>query len=199
MPGHAGSFVFGRLGDVELLVQAGRYHLYEGHSPDVVAAPVRVAAELGVGMFVLTNAAGGIRSSLRPGDIVLLEDHINLMGRNPLEGVVRSGEARFPDMGAPYDAELRLLAVRGLPPGRIALTTAPRLAVAIGIGSVLGWLIAWAVISSLRPSSNMEASALLRSVTWVLAAAAAALVLVAGVVGFVADGFADARRRRVQG
>ena len=111
VPGHAGKLVFGRLGGVEVLVQAGRYHMYEGHSPDVVAAPVRVAAELGVGTFVLTNAAGGIRPSLQPGDIVLLEDHINLMGRNPLEGVVRSREARFPDMGAPYDAELRLLAV----------------------------------------------------------------------------------------
>jgi purine-nucleoside phosphorylase len=111
VPGHAGRFVFGRLAGVEVLVQAGRYHLYEGHAPDVVAAPVRVAAELGIRTLVLTNAAGGIRGTLRPGDIVLLEDHINLMFRSPLVGPVRKDEVRFPDMSAPYDAELRLLAI----------------------------------------------------------------------------------------
>jgi hypothetical protein len=93
--------------------------------------------------------------------------------------------------------ELRLLAVRGMPPSRIAAHAAPRLAAAIAIGSLLGWLIAWAVISVFGPSSNLEASALARSVVWVVAAAASALVLVAGVVGYVGDGFADARRRRV--
>src|SRR5688572_5970485 len=75
VPGHAGRFVLGHLGGAEVLVQSGRYHLYEGHSPDVVTAPVRVAAELGVQTLVLTNAAGGIRGSLQAGDIVLLEDH----------------------------------------------------------------------------------------------------------------------------
>jgi purine-nucleoside phosphorylase len=111
VPGHAGRFVFGRLGGTEVLVQSGRYHMYEGHGPDVVAAPVRVAAELGVKTLVLTNAAGGIRATLHPGDIVLLEDHLNLMGRNPLVGPIHEGEERFPDMSAPYDAALRLLAV----------------------------------------------------------------------------------------
>jgi purine-nucleoside phosphorylase len=85
--------------------------LYEGHSPDVVAAPVRVMAELGVKTLVVTNAAGGLRAKLEPGDLVLLEDHINLTGRSPLVGPVREGEERFPDMSAPYDPELRLLAV----------------------------------------------------------------------------------------
>ena len=121
VPGHAGRFVCGRMAGAEVLVQAGRYHLYEGHAPDVVAAPVRVAAELGVETLVLTNAAGGIRDSLHPGDIVLLEDHINLMSQSPLVGRVREGESRFPDMGASYDAELRLLAVEAAAEVGVAL------------------------------------------------------------------------------
>lgn len=109
--GHAGKFVAGRLAGAEVLFQSGRYHLYEGHSADVVAAPVRVMAELGVDTLVLTNAAGGIRAKLEPGDLVLIEDHINLTSRSPLVGPVREGEERFPDMSAPYDPQLRLLAV----------------------------------------------------------------------------------------
>lgn len=111
VPGHEGSFVVGRLDGVEVLVQRGRYHMYEGHAPDVVAAPVRVAARLGVERLVLTNAAGGVRPSLEPGDLVLLEDHINLMAQSPLVGLVQDGEERFPDMSEPYDAELRRIAL----------------------------------------------------------------------------------------
>jgi purine-nucleoside phosphorylase len=70
-----------------------------------------VLAALGVGTIVLTNAAGGVRANLDAGDLVLLEDHINLTGRSPLVGSVQQGEERFPDMSAPYDPELRLLAV----------------------------------------------------------------------------------------
>jgi purine-nucleoside phosphorylase len=121
VPGHAGRLVLGRLAGTEVLVQAGRYHLYEGHAPDVVVAPVRVMAELGVKILVLTNAAGGIRSTLHPGDIVLLEDHLNLMFRSPLVGRVRESEERFPDMSAPYDAELRLLAVEAAAEAGVAL------------------------------------------------------------------------------
>jgi purine-nucleoside phosphorylase len=109
--GHAGRFVAGRLDGAEVLFQQGRFHLYEGHAPDVVAAPVRVVAELGVDTLVLTNAAGGLRPSLEPGDLVVLDDHINLMGRSPLVGPVRPGEARFPDMTAPYDRGLQALAL----------------------------------------------------------------------------------------
>jgi hypothetical protein len=93
--------------------------------------------------------------------------------------------------------ELRLLAVRGTSPARIAWHVAPRLAAAIGAGSVAGWVIAWLVISAFGPSSNLEAGALARSVVWVVAAAVLALVLVAAVVGFAGDGFADVRARRV--
>jgi purine-nucleoside phosphorylase len=110
--GHAGRYVAGRLSGRDVLLQAGRFHLYEGHAPEVVAAPVRVAAELGIGIVILTNAAGGVDPALEPGDIVLVEDHLNLMFRSPLIGAVREGEDRFPDMSEPYDLRLRELAVR---------------------------------------------------------------------------------------
>jgi len=110
-PGHEGRFVAGRLGGADVLFQCGRYHLYEGHTADVVGAPVRVAATLGVEALVLTNAAGGIRPSLQPGDLVLLDDHINLMAQSPLVGAVPAEEVRFPDMTAPYDSGLAQLAL----------------------------------------------------------------------------------------
>ncbi|MDP2959049.1 MAG: purine-nucleoside phosphorylase [Longimicrobiales bacterium] len=108
--GHAGRFVGGRLGGRWVLVQAGRYHVYEGHPGDVVAAPVRLSAALGVRTLLLTNAAGGVDPELEPGDLVLLSDHLNLMCRNPLMGPVADGEVRFPDMSWPYDPELQELA-----------------------------------------------------------------------------------------
>lgn len=109
--GHAGRYVAGKLGGVEVLLQCGRFHLYEGHPADLVAAPVRLAAELGVQALVLTNAAGGIRPSLEPGDLVVLRDHLNFQGTSPLVGPVRDGDARFPDMSTAYDQQLRRLAL----------------------------------------------------------------------------------------
>ena len=109
--GHAGRYVVGRLGGVDVLLQCGRFHCYEGHPPEVVAAPVRVAAALGVRVVVFTNAAGAIRGTLEPGDLVLLEDHLNLMFGSPLSGPVHPGETRFPDMSCPYDAVLSRLAL----------------------------------------------------------------------------------------
>ena len=105
--GHGGRFVFGRLDGHPVLIQAGRVHAYEGHPPHVLVAPVRILAELGVTSLILTNAAGGIRPGLQPGDLVLLEDQINLSFRAPLVGPVRPGEERFPDMSAPFDPALR--------------------------------------------------------------------------------------------
>jgi len=104
--GHAGRFVGGRLAEVPVLVQAGRYHAYEGHPMDVVAGTVRVAVRLGVEAAVLTNAAGGVRPDLAPGDLLLIRDHVNLMGRSPLIGPPGAGERRFPDMSEPYDPRL---------------------------------------------------------------------------------------------
>jgi len=104
--GHAGRFVAGRLGGRSVLVQSGRYHAYEGHPYEVVVAPVRIAHLLGATTFIVTNAAGGIREGLRPGDIVGIVDHLNLHFRSPLRGPVREGETRFPDMTRAYDPGL---------------------------------------------------------------------------------------------
>jgi purine-nucleoside phosphorylase len=109
--GHAGRYVAGMLSGVEVLLQCGRFHLYEGHRAELVATPVRLAAELGVQALVLTNAAGGIRASLELGDLVVLRDHLNFQGASPLVGPVREGDARFPDMSTAYDPQLRRLAL----------------------------------------------------------------------------------------
>ena len=108
--GHKGELVAGTLDGVPVLVQSGRFHLYEGHEADVAALPVRVMATLGVRTLIVTNAAGGVRLTFRPGTLMLIADHINLMFRNPLTGPVLEGEERFPDMSEPYDATLRTLA-----------------------------------------------------------------------------------------
>lgn len=108
--GHAGELVAGTLEGVSVLMQSGRFHLYEGHAPEVAALPVRVFATLGVRTIILTNAAGGIRRTFAPGTLMLISDHINLMGRNPLVGHAVEDETRFPDMTDPYDTGLRALA-----------------------------------------------------------------------------------------
>lgn len=104
--GHGGRFVHGRLGATEVIVQAGRYHVYEGHPLDVVVAPVRILAVLGVEAAIMTNAAGAIHPILGPGDVVLLDDVLNLTFRSPLAGPVVGQESRFPDMSRPFDPEL---------------------------------------------------------------------------------------------
>ena len=108
--GHAGELVAGTLEGMPVLVQSGRFHLYEGHSPATGALPVRVFATLGIDTLIVTNAAGGLRQSFTAGTLMLITDHINLMGRNPLVGPVEPGEERFPDMSEPYDKGLRSLA-----------------------------------------------------------------------------------------
>ncbi len=110
--GHAGELVIGSLAGQSVIAQSGRFHMYEGHSADVSALPVRVFAELGVGTVILTNAAGGIRRSFTPGTIMLITDHLNLTGRSSLVGGVLPGETRFPDMSVAYDADLRARAKR---------------------------------------------------------------------------------------
>lgn len=110
VPGHAGELVLGRLGGEAVLCQSGRFHGYEGHDAATVALPVRVFAELGIGTLIVTNAAGGIRRDFRPGTLMRIDDHINLTFGNPLFGPRLAVEPRFPDMAAPYDAELAALA-----------------------------------------------------------------------------------------
>ncbi len=109
--GHAGSFVFGDLAGRAVLIQAGRYHLYEAYPAEIVVAPIRLAVRLGVGMVVLSNATGGVHPSLEPGDLLVLDDQLNFQWRNPLIGPVLPGEPRFPDMSEPFDKELQRLAL----------------------------------------------------------------------------------------
>lgn len=108
--GHRGELVVGSLAGRMVVVQSGRFHMYEGHSADEAALPVRVFASLGARALVVTNAAGGINRGFAPGTVMLIRDHINLTGRTPLEGPALPGEVRFPDMSAAYDAKLRTAA-----------------------------------------------------------------------------------------
>jgi len=108
--GHAGRLIGGTVEGRKVLMQAGRFHFYEGHSASVVVAPMRIAAGLGAKTVILTNAAGGIHPKLSPGSILLLDDHLNLMNRSPLTGTGEEGEIRFPDMSSPYDVELQKVA-----------------------------------------------------------------------------------------
>lgn len=109
--GHAGELVFGKLGDRAMAVMAGRVHLYEGYTPQQVAFGVRVLGTLGVRSLVLTNAAGGINLEYGRGALVLISDHINLQGSNPLvgENLDRMGP-RFPDMTEAYAKRYREIA-----------------------------------------------------------------------------------------
>lgn len=108
--GHKGELVAGTLGGRDVLVQSGRFHMYEGHSADEAALPVRVFGSLGVRVVIVTNAAGGIRQTFAPGTVMMIRDHVNLTGQSPLTGPVLPGEQRFPDMSVAYDVKLRKLA-----------------------------------------------------------------------------------------
>jgi purine-nucleoside phosphorylase len=109
--GHAGKLVFGRLDGLEVAVMAGRSHLYEGYSPAEVTMGVRVLHRLGVRSIIFTNAAGGVNLSYSSGALVLISDHINLQGVNPLIGPNDdSAGPRFPDMTDAYSAALRAIA-----------------------------------------------------------------------------------------
>ncbi|HVS90014.1 MAG TPA: purine-nucleoside phosphorylase [Candidatus Acidoferrum sp.] len=110
--GHAGQLVIGQVGQVAVAGMQGRVHLYEGYSVKEVTFPVRVFARMGVEVVILTNAAGGIKREFVQGRLVVIKDHINLQGVNPLSGPndERFGE-RFPDMSVAYDRRFREIAV----------------------------------------------------------------------------------------
>jgi purine-nucleoside phosphorylase len=109
--GHAGKLVTGRLGETEVIVAAGRAHLYEGYTASQVAYPIREMMWRGMRALIVTNAAGGINLNYKPGDLVLISDHINLMGVNPLSGLNdESFGPRFPDMSEAYSREYREIA-----------------------------------------------------------------------------------------
>jgi purine-nucleoside phosphorylase len=104
--GHAGALVSGKLSGRDVVALAGRFHMYEGHPPQLAAFPVRVMHELGAPIYFASNAAGGVSRNLTAGDLMIITDHLNLTGLNPLTGPVEEGDERFPDMSAPYDLEL---------------------------------------------------------------------------------------------
>jgi purine-nucleoside phosphorylase len=109
--GHAGNLVYGRKSGVELLAMQGRIHYYEGHDLARVAFPARVLVAAGCKTLVVTNAAGGVDATLKAGEIVVLRDHLNLLGGSPLRGPNdETLGPRFPDMTHAYDPELRALA-----------------------------------------------------------------------------------------
>lgn len=109
--GHQGQLVCGRLGGKEVIALQGRFHTYEGYSAQQVTIPVRVMATLGVEKLIITNAAGAINESLQPGDLMLITDHINFSGRNPLIGPnMENFGTRFPDTSESYSADLQKIA-----------------------------------------------------------------------------------------
>ncbi|MBR3890237.1 purine-nucleoside phosphorylase [bacterium] len=109
--GHSGNLVFATMNGKKVVMMQGRYHFYEGHSMDVVTYPIKVMKKLGVKTLFVTNAAGGVNPYFKPSSLMLIKDHINFMGTNPLIGPNDDslGE-RFPDMSEVYTKELRELA-----------------------------------------------------------------------------------------
>ena len=134
-PGHEGKLVLGTLGAQRLAVLAGRFHFYEGYTMAQVTYPVHLVHALGAKVLILTSIVGSMSRQMPPGSLVLLEDHINLMGANPLIGPNDDTVgARFPDMSEPYDPTLRRLAMEvaqaaGIPlrPGVYVAVAGPNL------------------------------------------------------------------------
>lgn len=105
--GHSGTLIHGHINDTELIVFRGRFHFYEGHPLESVVLPVRVMHLLGVQNIFFTNASGGVNPEYSVGDLMVIDDHINLLGWNPLTGInIEEWGSRFPDMSRPYDADL---------------------------------------------------------------------------------------------
>lgn len=109
--GHKSRFIVGKLGEKEVLCMQGRFHYYEGYDLKQVTLPVRVMKLLGIESLILSNAAGGVNSSFKPGNLMLIKDHINLTGQNPLIGAnLDEFGLRFIDMTVAYDKEYRRIA-----------------------------------------------------------------------------------------
>jgi purine-nucleoside phosphorylase len=108
--GHSGQLIYGFLNDIPVITMMGRFHFYEGHSLGEVVYPIRVLGNLGIKSVVLTNAAGGVNENYSPGDLVLIKDHINISGHNPLIGPNYNFLGpRFPDMSCAYDINFQEL------------------------------------------------------------------------------------------
>lgn len=104
---HKGNLIFGHLNSVPVIVLQGRFHFYEGYTMDQIVYPVRIMKLLGIQKLLISNAAGGINNSYKKGDLVVIDDHINLQGSNPLIGKnIDELGPRYPDMSEPYDRQL---------------------------------------------------------------------------------------------
>jgi purine-nucleoside phosphorylase len=128
--GHDGALIVGKLSGRQVAALSGRFHMYEGHSAALAAFPVRVLRALGARVLFVSNAAGGISPKLAVGDLMMICDHLNLMGANPLVGSLQPGESRFPDMTDAYDPGLR----------RALRTTAEKLGITLREGVYAGLL-----------------------------------------------------------
>lgn len=128
--GHEGAVIVGSLGGREIVALSGRFHMYEGHPAALAAFPVRVFHALGAHDLFVSNAAGGISPRLAVGDLMMISDHLNLMGTNPLVGEAQEGEVRFPDMTDAYNPGLR----------RVMRTTAEKLGITLREGVYAGLL-----------------------------------------------------------
>lgn len=119
---HRGRFVCGRVGDLPIVAMEGRFHVYEGHALDLITLPIRLMRVMGVELLILTNASGGLNPEFRAGDIVMLTDHMNFMGINPLIGPNddRFGP-RFPDISETYSPHWQNIAATVAREKRIAL------------------------------------------------------------------------------
>lgn len=106
---HKGQLLFGSIGEVNLVVMQGRLHYYEGYSMQQITFPVRVMKELGIEYLLLSNAAGGMNPAYKKGDLIITDDHINLMPDNPLRGLDDQFGNRFTDMSQPYNQQLQNL------------------------------------------------------------------------------------------
>lgn len=127
--GHAGRAFIGTFGETPVCVLSGRAHYYEGHSLAEATFPIRALAAFGITDVLLTNAAGGINRKFHPGDFMLLTDHINLMGANPLRGPLAAGRERFVDLSRAYDPSLSRLVIRAAKAARARLHSGVYLAV----------------------------------------------------------------------
>jgi len=128
--GHDGAMIVGQLAGRQVAALSGRFHMYEGHPAALAAFPVRVLRALGARELFVSNAAGGISPKLAVGDLMMISDHLNLMGANPLVGPLGSDEMRFPDMTDAYDPGLR----------RALRTTAEKLGIPLREGVYAGLL-----------------------------------------------------------
>lgn len=104
VPGHKGEVVIGLFSKVPVTIMKGRLHLYEGYSPQIVTKPIKILEGLGVKTLIITNASGSLKKAIKPGTFLLVENHINLMGENPLTGI--KGDRRFLDLTEAYNPSL---------------------------------------------------------------------------------------------